>query len=47
MDTPPFVLFNVFGEQYLATISAFRASVDAEPLLPTEVRRIRNLLWNM
>ena len=32
------------SEQYLATVSAFRASVDAEPLVPTEVRRIRKKL---
>jgi len=29
---------------YLAAIGAFRASVDAEPLVPTEVRRIRKKL---
>ena len=29
---------------YLTAIGAFRASVDAEPLVPTEVRRIRKKL---
>ena len=32
------------SEHYLAAVNAFRASVDAEPLVPTEVRRIRKKL---
>jgi len=30
--------------QYLAAVGAFRVEVDAEPLAPTEVRRIRKKL---
>lgn len=32
------------SEKYLATVAAFRASVDAELLVPMEVRRIRKKL---
>jgi HTH-type transcriptional regulator/antitoxin MqsA len=32
------------SEQYLAAVNAFRAEVDAEPLAPSEVRRIRRKL---
>jgi len=32
------------SEQYLAAVSDFRAKVNSEPLVPTEVRRIRKKL---
>jgi HTH-type transcriptional regulator/antitoxin MqsA len=32
------------SEQYLAAVNAFCAEVDAEPLVPSEVRRIRRKL---
>lgn len=32
------------SEQYLAAVSAFKAGVDAEPLTPVEIRRIRRKL---
>ena len=32
------------SEQYLATVGAFRTGVDAEPLVSSEVRRIRKKL---
>jgi len=32
------------SERYLAAVTAFRAGVDAEPLAPSEIRRIRKKL---
>ena len=32
------------SENYLAAAGAFQASIDAEPLVPAEVRRIRKKL---
>jgi HTH-type transcriptional regulator/antitoxin MqsA len=32
------------SEQYLAAVNAFRAEVEAEPMVPSEVRRIRRKL---